>query len=315
MERLHWRRAGGLLERSSSPQAVVLPPTQARNSVLAAGQLVEVVKGVFGLSTSPKLWWLKLSGDLKAMEVEVAGDEGLRVEQHYIDPFVFLLMGRHSGLVRGLVLTHVDDLMLTVEPGLREAVQTRLRGLFPIDDWEDDEFDYVGCHYRCTPEAIYIDQQAYCSGRVDKVTILPGQADEAEASREQVEENRTSSLSWLAKQTRPDLQFGVAQAQHRQNRPLVRDLKFTNKMVDAALNNEGKGLVLKKVEEKHMCFLGFHDAAWANVDYSGESLGGEEWLGDHTLSSQLATLILICDRRCLSGQTGKLRGDRLAEPR
>ena len=31
---------------------------------LRPGQLVEILKGVFGLATSPKLWWLKLSTDL-----------------------------------------------------------------------------------------------------------------------------------------------------------------------------------------------------------------------------------------------------------
>ena len=39
---------------------------------LQPGQLVEVVKGVFGLSTSPKLWWMKLSQELCSLEVPTA---------------------------------------------------------------------------------------------------------------------------------------------------------------------------------------------------------------------------------------------------
>ena len=40
---------------------------------LHPGQLVEVVKGVFGLSTSPKSWWMKLSKDL--LELRVHGNQ------------------------------------------------------------------------------------------------------------------------------------------------------------------------------------------------------------------------------------------------
>ena len=40
---------------------------------LEKGQLIEVVKGVFGLSTSPKLWWMKLSKDVVAMDLNFKG--------------------------------------------------------------------------------------------------------------------------------------------------------------------------------------------------------------------------------------------------
>ena len=45
---------------------------------LEKGQLVEIVKGVFGLSTSPKLWWMKLSGELLKLNFLVR-DERIRV--------------------------------------------------------------------------------------------------------------------------------------------------------------------------------------------------------------------------------------------
>eukprot|EP00439_Symbiodinium_sp_Y106_P078417 s1097_g17.t1 len=100
---------------------------------LEKGQLVEIVKGVFGLSTSPKLWWLKLSGDLKGLTV-AGTDEEIYVVQNPIDPCVFMPVGRESNRVRGLLLTHVDDLLLMTEDQLREPLQTKLKEMFPVND-------------------------------------------------------------------------------------------------------------------------------------------------------------------------------------
>ena len=42
---------------------------------LEKGQLVEILKGVFGLSTSPKLWWLRLSEELLNLELSFGGEK------------------------------------------------------------------------------------------------------------------------------------------------------------------------------------------------------------------------------------------------
>ncbi|CAE7767076.1 RE1 [Symbiodinium sp. CCMP2592] len=271
-----------------------------------AGQLVEIVKGVFGLATSPKLWWMKLSGDLKNMRVQGPEAE-VRIEQNTIDSCCFMLVGVKTGKVRGLLLTHVDDLLLLTEEALRLPVQTKLKELFPVDDWEDDCFSYVGCEYECTAEAVVIKQRNYCETRVDKVTVPPGVPEDTAANQDQIEENRTAigSVSWLAKMTRPDLQFQVSQAQRRQNAPTVRDLKETNKLVDAARAGADRGLTLHRVAEEDLVLVAFHDAAWANVQNPDVTEEDLVWNGEHTLSSQLAFLVVVCDRRSLEGGAGK----------
>lgn len=97
--------------------------------------------------------------------------------------------------------------------------------------------------------------------------------DEEPATAEQKEENRTciGCLSWLAKQTRPDLQFVVSQAQRKQQQsPTVGDLKQTNKIVSMSLKHSECGLRLNKIEEKDMCFIAYHDATWGNVSPEGQ---------------------------------------------
>ena len=51
--------------------------------------------GVFGLSTSPKLWWMKLSGELNGLNVEY-GNDRLFVRQNEVDPASSCCSGRKA---------------------------------------------------------------------------------------------------------------------------------------------------------------------------------------------------------------------------
>ena len=85
-------------------------------------------------------------------------------------------------------------------------------------------------------DEVTIDQELYASGRLFAVDIHKDQRDLDPATREQTIDNMSAigALSWLASQTRPDLQAGVSVAQQLQRQPLVEDLKFTNSLVKKA---------------------------------------------------------------------------------
>jgi len=268
-------------------------------------QIIEVLKGVFGLSTSPKLWWMKLSGDLKKMKIHFDGHT-FHIVQNVIDPCVFQIINDKEQSVAGLLLTHVDDLMLMAEPNLARHVQRKLKEMFPVDEWEENDFEYVGCEYHCSADKIEITQKNYIGNRVEKVTIGGGNNDAESASVEQVEENRTviGCLSWLAKQTRPDIQFQVCQAQRKQRSPTIHDLKQTNKAVTDALQFKDCGITLRKIPEDNLCFIAFHDAAWGNTDPDHAAPQDEEWLGGHQVASQLGSLILLADENCMGPNGG-----------
>ena len=146
------------------------------------------------------------------------------------------------------------------------------RGKFPVDEWESDKFEYIGCEYHVTEEEVVITQTNYVESRLERISIPSTSKNEGQASPELVERNRTTigCLSWLAKQTRADIQFQVAQAQRVQSNPTVAGVKETNRIVDAAKNHKHEGIKLKKIPEEDMCFLAYHDAAWANVDLEGD---------------------------------------------
>ena len=270
---------------------------------LEHGQLIEVVKGVFGLSTSPKLWWIKLSKEILDIKIKTT-DAELYVIQNPVDPCVFQFIDQRDKQVRGLLLTHVDDIMLLTEMDLKPLIQEALQQRFPVDEWVADEFEYVGCEYKCTQERVFISQKHYADGRVDKVTAKC--SPDGSVTKEQIEENRTSigSLSWLAKQTRPDLQFAVSQAQKHQNDPSLEDIKKTNKAVDLAKAHADQGICLRAIPEDQVAFVAFHDAAWGNVDPDAQEVQDPEWYGSHQLASQLGSLVLVADKKTFSLGSG-----------
>ncbi|CAL1145601.1 unnamed protein product [Cladocopium goreaui] len=87
---------------------------------LQPGQLIEILKGVFGLSTSPKLWWIRLSSELTQITFQVHGKD-YRIIQNDIDPCVFqvLRVDGEGHQVCGLIFTHVDDLMVMADPAIQ----------------------------------------------------------------------------------------------------------------------------------------------------------------------------------------------------
>eukprot|EP00435_Cladocopium_sp_Y103_P019044 s2967_g4.t1 len=270
---------------------------------LQAGQLVEILKGVFGLSTSPKLWWLKLSSDLLDIKINY-GNRIYVLEQNEIDPCVFRVRD-DKNKVCGMILTHVDDLLVMAEPGLHDEVKKQISAKFPVDDWESDKFEYIGCEYQVSAEEVVITQTGYAESRLERIAVPSHLRNEDQAPPDLVERNRTTigCLSWLAKQTRADLQFQVSQAQRVQGNPTVGDIKDTNRIVDAAKNHKHEGIKLKRVPEDQMIFLAYHDAAWANVDLDGEQ--DQSWDGDFKKASQLASLVMVADKRVIENQLGE----------
>ena len=186
-------------------------------------------------------------------------------------------------------------------PGILEKVKEGLSKKFPIDEWEQDSFEYVGCEYKVTPEEIRITQCNYTQTRVEKIDIPRELHDEDDVNPDLILRHRSvvGALSWLAKQTRPDLQYSVAQAQRVQNHPTVGDLKNTNKLVDLAKKHQDRGIVLKRIPEEHMAIFAFHDASWGNVHADQVPDVDQEWEGNHSMGSQLGSLVMVGDDRCM----------------
>ena len=254
------------------------------------GLLIEIVKGVFGLSTSPRLWFEKLSKEVKNMRVEV-GSDVLSVEESLIDPCVFLIV-RNGQETCGVLEAHVDDLMLWTEEKFQSAVQAALSDMFLISEWEQDNFTYIGNEYAIANGGYIVKQEDYANNRLKFLDVPKGENADSFASPEMVADHRMAvgSLSWLAKETRPDLACAANMAQSVQKQPTVHDLKETNKAIKQAKDFAGHGLLFRKVPLDKLAIVVFHDAAWGNAISEDPGL---EWEKGDMVASQIGYLIYL----------------------
>lgn len=159
---MNWKLAAGDVEAAflngvEAKRGLYFEPPRRGLPQVPEGSLIEIIKGVFGLVTSPRLWWEKLAEELRKVEVKAEG-EILRFEHHPVDPCLFLLRGG-DGRLHGVLLTHVDDLLLAASPNTLEAIQTSLSAIFPIADWETaDNFDYTGSNIKQVGSVIEVSQ-------------------------------------------------------------------------------------------------------------------------------------------------------------
>ena len=262
------------------------------------GVLVEIIKGVFGLSTSPRLWFEKLVQDIQNTEVKLEGTT-LHFEQNDIDPCVFHIVDARGDTV-GLLETHVDDLLLLVEERYKKATQEKLSQTFPISEWEDDAFKYVGSNYKKDGEGYQITQEDYVEERLKFIEVPKG------ANQEQVDDrlfhdNRTAvgCLSWLAKESRPDLACAANFAQARQGSPTMADIKDTNKAIKQAKDYKENGIKIKPIPLHEMCLVVYHDAAWGNSEPEDEAVAH---LVGHRVGSQIGYLVLAVHNSGIGGR-------------
>ena len=236
-----WRLAAGDVEAAflngiESKRNLYFEPPKRGLPGVEPGSLVEIVKGVFGLSNSPRLWWDKLAGELKNLDIIVNGIP-LRLAHHDFDPCLFLLQERDDpNKLRGALITHVDDLLIAAPPGEIQQLMKGLSAIFPIAEWEQGNFEYTGSTITQYDDVIEVHQKSYINFRLETVEFPAAYNldDPADEVTKQDNMSTVGALSWLASQSRPDLQAGVSLAQRKQKSPTYGDVKETNRVVKMA---------------------------------------------------------------------------------
>ncbi|CAE7414743.1 RE2 [Symbiodinium sp. CCMP2592] len=234
-------------------------------------QLFRVKKGIFGLPDSPRKWWRRLRRDMLSIKIDFQGLT-LRFTQCPLDPCLFQLCDPESGKPLAYVGVHVDDLLTVGPRDLVGCIKSSLSAVFPVDDWEDDMFEYIGSHVKVSEEGVFVGQESYASSRLFEVEVQKGQDELEQATEAQRVDNQSliGALSWLSAQSRPDLQCSVSLAQQLQKTPTVEDIKFTNKIAKRAWEHRDKGIWLRPLDLSSLEYLVYHDSAWANALLEGE---------------------------------------------
>ena len=252
---------------------------------LEPGQLIEVLKGVFGLSTSPKLWWMKLSKEVLTIEIHHQGLH-LTMKQNEIDPCVFMVCSQSTETtVHGLLLTHVDDIMLMAE---RELVlffcrrPSRIVFLLTSGSLMSLNMSAVSTS---APNRRWESRRGITPlAESTRSLRSPGAMAPLAGSRLKRTEQRLEACHGYP--SKRDLIWASAWVRLRkgrvtQNDPSQEDIKKTNKAVDAALNFKDEGITLKKSAwaRHRLCGLSWccggptsHTSPWRRTMWTGQGL-------------------------------------------
>ena len=302
------------------------------------GQLVRIKKNVFGLATSPHEWWIDLQNGFFSIKIEVYLHEELKTakfQQCPLDPCIFMLRlcdgEEFYERPVAYVGCHVDDLLVAGPRTISEKIQRALSTVFPIDEWIEGEFDFLGSRVKVDEDGIRVSQEKYASTRLFQIEIPKGVDDDDPAPAELISDNRSliGALSWMSAQSRPDLTCSVSMSQQLQKAPTYGDIRFTNSVANKAQLHKHRGLHYKGIPRERMMFIVYHDAAWANVpeadplenyyvltpeeDQAGLQREGPYSAGggarkakrsNSKVASQLGLLVVFADRVCLSGGSG-----------
>ena len=314
---------------------------QPRNGLgdLHPAQLLRIKKGIFGLVDSPHGWWERFKDEVTGLCPEDEDGNKFTVEQCPLDPCVFFVKkildrdGEGDRVLSepvGYLAVHVDDVLLIGEGKMCSLLKELLSKVFPIDDWESGAFEYIGSFIEVNNDCVKVSQESYVESRLFQVDVPAGQPDDEAATEEQQFDNRSlvGALSWLAGQTRPDLQASVSMCQQLQKNPTAGDLRFSNLTARRALEHKDKGITFYPIDLNDAVLLCYHDAGWANAPQDSEDphyrLTAEETASgafkegpflekprkskrsNSCIASQLGCIYILANRGILHGEASHL---------
>lgn len=227
---------------------------------LAKGQIMLVVRGIFGLANSPRLFWRHLRDTLLRIGFRQSTlDRALFC--YYKDQRLILVLG-----------AHVDDLLGTGQPGEADHVIEEIKKQFDFGAWADDREDevleYGGKEIRRGPDRSVLLSQAKFI-RATQVTPIPKwrtSTPNAALMPKELTELRSvgGCLHWLVGQTRPDLAAGTSL--YMSGQPTVDNLAQLNKLLKEAKATEEWALKFRPVPLETARIIVFSDASFANAE-------------------------------------------------
>ena len=219
--------------------------------------MVRVVKGVFGLNESPRLWYLGLRRHLQAL--------GFR--EMKLAPCVFTL--HVKGQLEAMATVHVDDVLLA-GGDVAEPIWKELQGRLTFGSWApmSDGLKFLGRHVVQDPESreITTSMAEYCSD-LQEIVIAATEPDDRTLNDAEVSVLRSvnGKLSWAARQGRPDVLFLVSLLQQSMKKPCVKQLRIANQVIRLLKKDQPLRFVHLGCELDQLIFVVASDGAYGTM--------------------------------------------------
>ncbi|CAE7373456.1 RE1 [Symbiodinium sp. CCMP2592] len=167
--------------------------------------LVRLTKGGFGLSESPRLWYLRLRRGLLEL--------GLRELKLSPGTFVF----HWNGSLKGIIAVHVDDLRIAFHPKFEYILQ-ELRKTFSFGEWKtalNETVKFCGRWERQCPTSfkVTVTMDGYAPKLQDPPQRKAGDRSPLTDAEKKWVASVGGQINWMARQGRADLAFGISKVQ------------------------------------------------------------------------------------------------------
>eukprot|EP00438_Fugacium_kawagutii_P005098 Skav221528 [mRNA] locus=scaffold1248:283612:287211:- [translate_table: standard] len=228
-------------------------------------------KSAYGLSDAPLLWWTEADRRLRQ----------LKLVRHRLDKCMYMMYNT-SGKLIGVVILHVDDLLLSMDMNDEEAQPfiDKLKKAFDFGKWqclsEKQDIVYCGGRIQQQKDQVSLDFEAYMK-KMMPITVEKGRNSQETLTPKEVSKARAliGALQWPAGQGCPFLSASTSINAANINKATVELLHDLNKTLRFGKQSADFRINMRKVCDglDDLCFLCYSDAAF-NVRSNGSSQGG-----------------------------------------
>ncbi|CAJ1366499.1 unnamed protein product [Effrenium voratum] len=256
---------------------------------LGGGGLAKLKKGIFGLSDSPRRWYLRLNKSLTKL--------GWR--RSALDAATWYLWTEDSKTLLGIVIAHVDDLLMG--GGKRaKALLDQLGEELGFGSLEHNRFTYCGKFIEKKSDGnIYISMREYHENlKPVAIPLARRRVPDAALTPAEIKQLRAlvGSMQWLVANCRFDMGFMLSALQGEKR--VVATLMKANQLAKRFKEHVDFALCFKPIGCGLMVVS---DASLGNVNQDGGS-DGEPLT---KLFSQAAYFVLLASKELMNGKKGR----------
>ena len=254
--------------------------------VRSACELLEVIKGVYGLANAPCLWWRRVRTIVSERDLT----------ELILLPCLFVFRTERGG-VDGLVAVHRDDLLMGGSTSLaRTQFKKKRREVLEFGEWKQGVFDYTGRNIRQGAETYDVYASQPSNGESQGVVEYDTRRDEeAQLGPASVKQMRGlgGAGGWPARMSRPDISFEVSRCQPALPTATVRDAKDANIMGRRARTISYEIRIRAVDLDKAIVFVS-SDASPGTMPRNGSQAGFFGFLADPTVETNVGAVAPLC---------------------
>ena len=276
-------------------QILVKPPPQAG----VTNKLWLLKKGAYGISDGGRLFNLRLVKELK----------DLGMHQVHADGTLFSYVKEDK--LHGLIVSHVDDLLIMGDAKFESEIEKRLSNTFIFSKIEEKSFKYCGCQITVEKTGdILLDQIRYVD-MIEEIDKKHGDdyRDLTKAELKQLR-GKIGEVLWISLMTRPDLAFDINKIATEVQGATVRTVKDMNIIIKKAKARKQVLRFTKLGDYSDLIVKVYTDASYNNQDGKTRSTEGKVVLVENPntgLSNVVSWKVKKIPRVCRSVKSAETR--------